>query len=55
MLHIPRTKKYETLHVDLDQTALEVLPKVRKRGITSGESFPRQENWETVAEAADLV
>jgi integrase len=39
MLHIPRTKNDEPLHVALNQTALDALLRVRRRGITSGKVF----------------
>jgi integrase len=39
MLHIPRTKNEEPLHVALNQTALEALLQVRRRGTTSGRVF----------------
>jgi hypothetical protein len=43
MLHIPRTRNENPLHVALNQTALEALLKVRRRGITSGRvSFSRR-------------
>jgi integrase len=39
MLHIPRTKNDEPLHVALNQTAMEALLIVRRRGITTGRVF----------------
>ena len=39
MLHIPRSKNDEPLHIALNQTALQALLKVRRRGITSGRVF----------------
>jgi integrase len=39
MLHIPRTKNDEPLHVALNQAALNALLRVRRRGVKSGRVF----------------